>query len=145
MNDTPSRALAKRLRDVADAARAMAAVAVPKESNVHIGWGVVESVNDTPPSIDVTPGNNADGVSKWSKVSILGWYVPTVGDNVLVLFDGTDRIVLGVMGDEGAGLQSPVGYSILGPVPSSDVPRSVHPRWASPMSLERRDTEHGVS
>lgn len=80
-------------------------------------------VNDTPPSVDVVPGNNADGVSKWSKVSMLSWYQPNVGDNVLVMFDATDRIVIGTTADvPGGGIQSMVAYALLGSVPNKTLP-----------------------
>ena len=97
-SDTPSPNLHARLRDVADAMRAQAAVAVPKQANVHLAWAVVNAINvGPPPTIDIVPGGVSGG-SVWSQVSYEGWYNPTVGDSVLVMIDGTDRIVIGTMG-----------------------------------------------
>jgi len=102
MSDTPSPHLHARLRDVADAFRSQAAVAVPKETNVHLVWATVAAVNvGPPPTVDITPGNVSGG-DVWSHVSYEGWYNPTVGDNVLVMIDGTDRICLGTMAPNGS-------------------------------------------
>jgi hypothetical protein len=118
VNDTPSPHLHARLREAADAVRAAASIAVPKRSDVHIGWGVVEAVNAGPPAtVDIVPGNNADGVSKWSTVAYEGWYSPTVGDNVFVIFDGTDRIVVGTMAGGGMSTLYPwPSFAIANPV-----------------------------
>jgi hypothetical protein len=126
VNDTPSPNLHARLREAADAVRAAASVAVPKQSDVHLGWGVVEAINTGPNSVDIVPGNNADGVSKWTTVEYEGWYQPTIGDNVAVLFDGTDRIVIGTMG-VGGGASPSVFINVdgLADVPSSTVLRQV--------------------
>src|ERR1700691_4719068 len=95
--DTPSKNLRSRIRNLADAIRAASAKAVPKENDVHIEWGTVQAVNTDPPTVDIIPGNVQDGISLWSQVSCISWYTPTVDDNVLVLVDGTDRIVVGTV------------------------------------------------
>ncbi len=117
-SETPSPNLHARLRDVADAVRASNAVAVPKQSILTLEWGVVTNVNDTPPTVDVAPSNNTatSPPSLWSQVSFQSWYQPAVGDNVLVLIDGRDKIVFGTMAVAGGGLQSVLAYAFDGPV-----------------------------
>jgi hypothetical protein len=110
MSESPH--LAARIREVADAVRAQADVAVPKQTITRLVWAVVVAVNTGPPSVDIAPGGVTDG-TKWSSVDYQGWYSPTVGDNVLVMVDGTDRIVLGTMG-VGGGVDGalPVDHNI---------------------------------
>lgn len=97
--DTPSPNLHARLRDVADAFRAQAAVAVPKQANVHLVYGVVLAVNTgPPPSVNIAPGGVTDG-SQWTNVAYLNWYTPSESENVLILVDGSDRIVVGTVSE----------------------------------------------
>jgi hypothetical protein len=119
MSDTPSSQLHARLRDVADAVRSQANVAVPKQTITRLVWAVVVTVNAY--TVDVAPGGATDG-SQWSDVSFQGWYQPTEGDNVLVMVDGSDRIILGTMAGAGGGIQSSLAYAILGPIPNQTFP-----------------------
>lgn len=141
-NDTPSPDLHALIRDVADAVRSQADVAVPKQTITRLVWAVVVTVNDTPPSIDVAPGGVTGG-TQWTGVSYQSWYTPTVGDSVLVLVDGTDRIVLGTMAVVGGGLQSVLGYAILGSVPAQTLPGVYVPGGATYVVGAKGDTGTG--
>lgn len=110
-----------RVRDTADAIRAQGAVSVPKTSIVTIEWGTVVDVNDTPPSVNVAPSGVTDG-TKWLNVKYQSWYQPTEGDSVLVMTDGTDRIVLGTMALAGGGIQSCLAYALIGAIPNKTFP-----------------------
>jgi hypothetical protein len=121
------RQMAKRVRDLSDAIRGMAAVAVPKQTDIHMCWAVVVGVaTSAPNTVDLAPGGISGGAG-WFAVSYEGWYSPTVGDNVLVIIDGSDRIVVGTMAPNGGsgGGEDDKTWAIMG----VDVNR--YPGWTA--------------
>lgn len=143
MGTIVSTGLDARIRDTADAARAQAAVSVPKKNIITLEWATVLMVNDTPKqTVDVAPGGVLDG-TKWSKVKYLSNYMPIAGDYVLIMVDGTDRVVFGTMAAAGGGLQSVLAYALIGAIPNKTFPGPYVPGGVTYVVGAKGDTGSG--
>jgi hypothetical protein len=90
------------IRKTADKTRAHARLPLPKNNDLELVWGVVETLNAGPPlTVSLQLMGDTTGTITVN-ARYLGSYSPTAGDSVVCVLHGKDLIVLGALAPAGA-------------------------------------------